>query len=150
MEWAGGSCICWMHGRKPRQRYRLMPHCDQENAQRQLAHGRWMCDTHSASRGLAEIRADHPINPLVPNHPADIHQRGIVGADLASILAKRTAKPEVRAAARQAAITKAKTQKKDKEASKASAKPAGGAQAPKISKQAMKGAAGGAGKGARY
>jgi len=44
------------------------------------------------------------------------HQRGIVGADLASILAKRTAKPEVRAAARQAAITKAKSEKREKEA----------------------------------
>ncbi|KAK4688674.1 large subunit ribosomal protein L24e, partial [Tremellales sp. Uapishka_1] len=72
-------------------------------------------------------------------------QRGIVGADLASILAKRTAKPEVRAAARQAAITKAKTDKKDKEAKKA-AKPAGSANAPKVSKQSMKG---GAGKGGR-
>lgn len=42
------------------------------------------------------------------------HQRGIVGADLASILAKRTQKPEVRNAARQAAITKAKGEKKEK------------------------------------
>lgn len=72
-------------------------------------------------------------------------KRGIVGADLASILAKRTAKPEVRAAARQAAITKAKSEKKEKEASKAS-KPAGGANVPKVSKQSMKG---GAGKGGR-
>ena len=72
-------------------------------------------------------------------------QRGIVGADLASIMAKRTAKPEVRAAARQAAITKAKTEKKDKEAKKSSAK-ASGVAAPKVSKQSMKG---GAGKGGR-
>ena len=72
-------------------------------------------------------------------------KRGVVGADLASILAKRTAKPEVRAAARQAAITKAKTEKKEKEAKKV--KPAGGAAtAPKVSKQSMKG---GAGKGGR-
>ncbi|RSH86550.1 60S ribosomal protein L24 [Apiotrichum porosum] len=68
-------------------------------------------------------------------------QRGVVGADLASILAKRTAKPEVRAAARAAAITKAKTQKKEKEATKAS-RPQG-ASAPKISKQAAKGGKGG-------
>jgi large subunit ribosomal protein L24e len=45
-------------------------------------------------------------------------QRGIVGADLASILAKRNAKPEVRNAARQAAITKAKEAKKEKETNK--------------------------------
>ncbi|OXG14480.1 large subunit ribosomal protein L24e [Cryptococcus neoformans Tu401-1] len=72
-------------------------------------------------------------------------QRGIVGADLASILAKRTAKPEVRAAARQAAITKAKTEKRDKEARKAANKPAQ-VNVPKVSKQSMKG---GAGKGGR-
>jgi large subunit ribosomal protein L24e len=59
-------------------------------------------------------------------------QRGIVGADLASILAKRTQKPEVRTAARQAAITKAKG---DKKAAKA-ARPA--SSGPKVSKQAMK------------
>ncbi|KAI9638967.1 putative 60S ribosomal protein L24 [Dioszegia hungarica] len=73
-------------------------------------------------------------------------QRGVVGADLASILAKRTAKPEVRAAARQAAITKAKTEKKNKEEKKATAKPVG-AGAPKVSKQGAKGGAGGAGAG---
>lgn len=73
-------------------------------------------------------------------------QRGIVGADLASIMAKRTAKPEVRAAARQAAITKAKTEKRDKEAKKSTAKAQGGVNAPKVSKQSMKG---GAGKGGR-
>ncbi|TYJ54602.1 hypothetical protein B9479_004732 [Cryptococcus floricola] len=72
-------------------------------------------------------------------------QRGIVGADLASILAKRTAKPEVRAAARQAAITKAKTEKRDKETRKAATKPTQ-SNAPKVSKQAAKG---GAGKGGR-
>lgn len=73
-------------------------------------------------------------------------QRGVVGADLASILAKRTAKPEVRAAARQAAISKAKSEKRDKEAKKSATKPAGSANAPKVSKQSMKG---GAGKGGR-
>ncbi|WVW86962.1 hypothetical protein I302_109018 [Kwoniella bestiolae CBS 10118] len=69
-------------------------------------------------------------------------QRGIVGADLASILAKRTAKPEVRAAARAAAITKAKTEKRDKEASKAATRGQQQSQ-PKVSKQAMKGGKGG-------
>ncbi|KAL1406455.1 60S ribosomal protein L24 [Vanrija albida] len=59
-------------------------------------------------------------------------QRGVVGADLASILAKRTAKPEVRAAARAAAITKAKAQKKEKESTKA-ARPQG-VGAPKVAK----------------
>ncbi|CAD6589748.1 MAG: 60S ribosomal protein L24 [Tremellales sp. Tagirdzhanova-0007] len=73
-------------------------------------------------------------------------QRGVVGADLASILAKRTAKPEVRAAARQAAITKAKTEKREKEATKSKPASGGLANAPKISKQSMKG---GAGKGGR-
>jgi large subunit ribosomal protein L24e len=68
-------------------------------------------------------------------------QRGVVGADLASILAKRTAKPEVRQAARQAAITKAKAAKKEKETKKA-ARPQG-AGAPKVSKQAAKGTKGG-------
>jgi large subunit ribosomal protein L24e len=78
--------------------------------------------------------------------PTNPCQRGIVGADLASILAKRTAKPEVRAAARAAAITKAKTDKRDKETKKAATKPAGTTSAPKVSKQNMKG---GAGKGGR-
>ncbi|RXK35450.1 hypothetical protein M231_07305 [Tremella mesenterica] len=69
-------------------------------------------------------------------------QRGVVGADISTILARRTAKPEVRAAARQAAISKAKTEKREKESKKAT-KPAGGAPtAPKVSKQAMKGAGG--------
>jgi hypothetical protein len=77
-------------------------------------------------------------------------QRGIQGADLATIMAKRTAKPEVRAAARAAAITKAKTEKRDKETKKSTAKAQGGSTAPKVSKQAMKGGAGaGAGKGGR-
>jgi len=68
------------------------------------------------------------------------HQRGIVGADLAAILAKRNAKPEVRNAARAAAITKAKAEKRERETKKAANKPSGGA-APKVSKQQMKGAA---------
>ena len=47
------------------------------------------------------------------------HQRGIVGADLASIVAKRNQTAAVRAQARQAAISKAKTEKREKEAKKA-------------------------------
>ena len=46
------------------------------------------------------------------------HQRGIVGADLAAIAAKRNQSSQVRTAQRQAAIQKAKAEKKDKEAKK--------------------------------
>ena len=46
------------------------------------------------------------------------HQRGIVGADLAAIAAKRTQTAQVRTAQRLAAISKAKAEKKEKEAKK--------------------------------
>ena len=46
------------------------------------------------------------------------HQRGIVGADMASILAKRNQTAAARASQRTAAISKAKTEKKEKEAKK--------------------------------
>jgi hypothetical protein len=46
------------------------------------------------------------------------HQRGIVGADLAAIAAKRNQTAQIRVQQRQAAITKAKADKKDKEAKK--------------------------------
>ncbi|SCZ97572.1 BZ3500_MvSof-1268-A1-R1_Chr4-3g07257 [Microbotryum saponariae] len=46
------------------------------------------------------------------------HQRGIVGADLSSILAKRNQKPEVRTAQREAALQAGKDKKKDKKALK--------------------------------
>ena len=46
------------------------------------------------------------------------HQRGIVGADLAAIAAKRTQSAQVRTAQRLAAISKAKADKKEKEAKK--------------------------------
>jgi hypothetical protein len=87
-------------------------------------------------------------SPHFPHRGLTNIQRGIVGADLASIMAKRTAKPEVRAAARAAAITKAKTEKRDKETKKSTAKAQGGATAPKVSKQSAKGGAG-TGKGGR-
>ena len=45
-------------------------------------------------------------------------QRGIVGADLTSILAKRNQSAQIRTAQRTAAIQKAKTDKKEKEAKK--------------------------------
>ncbi|KZP10243.1 hypothetical protein FIBSPDRAFT_921324 [Athelia psychrophila] len=67
------------------------------------------------------------------------HQRGIVGADLAAIAAKRNQTAAVRSQARLAAITKAKTEKKDKEVKKAKPARAAGAGAPKASKQQMKG-----------
>lgn len=47
------------------------------------------------------------------------HQRGIVGADLATIAARRNQTAAVRSQARLAAITKAKTEKKEKENKKA-------------------------------
>ena len=43
------------------------------------------------------------------------HQRGIVGADLATIAARRSQTAQVRAAQRTAAISKAKAEKKAKE-----------------------------------
>jgi hypothetical protein len=46
------------------------------------------------------------------------HQRGIVGADLAAIAARRDQTPSARLAARQTAIAKAKDAKKTKEATK--------------------------------
>jgi large subunit ribosomal protein L24e len=51
------------------------------------------------------------------------HQRGIVGADLAAISAKRNQTAAVRQQQRLAAITKAKTEKKDKESKKDKEKP---------------------------
>jgi large subunit ribosomal protein L24e len=47
------------------------------------------------------------------------HQRGIVGADLAAIAARRNQTPQARNQARLAAITKAKQDKKQKEEKKA-------------------------------
>jgi large subunit ribosomal protein L24e len=47
------------------------------------------------------------------------HQRGIVGADLAAIAAKRNQTAAVRSQQRLAAISKAKTEKKEKETKKA-------------------------------
>ncbi|EPS99509.1 hypothetical protein FOMPIDRAFT_1017028 [Fomitopsis schrenkii] len=73
------------------------------------------------------------------------HQRGIVGADLAAIAARRNQTAQVRQAQRSAAISKAKAEKKDKE-SKKDKKPAGRAPvstAPRVSKQQMKGGKGG-------
>lgn len=46
------------------------------------------------------------------------HQRGVVGADLASIAAKRNQTSQIRDAQRAAAIQKAKAEKKDKESKK--------------------------------
>ncbi|EPQ51341.1 hypothetical protein GLOTRDRAFT_66050 [Gloeophyllum trabeum ATCC 11539] len=74
------------------------------------------------------------------------HQRGIVGADLASIIARRNQTAQARNEARQAAIAKAKSEKREKEKDKATNKPKaprGPAGAPKISRQQMKGSKGG-------
>ncbi|KAF9063008.1 ribosomal protein L24e-domain-containing protein [Rhodocollybia butyracea] len=72
------------------------------------------------------------------------HQRGIVGADLATIAARRNQTAAVRSQARLAAISKAKTEKKEKEIkkSKPASRPAGST-VPKVSKQQMKGGKGG-------
>ncbi|KIM51623.1 hypothetical protein SCLCIDRAFT_1224318 [Scleroderma citrinum Foug A] len=70
------------------------------------------------------------------------HQRGIVGADLAAIAAKRNQTAAVRTQQRMAAIQKAKTEKKDKETKKKPASRAPVTSAPKISKQQMKGGKG--------
>ena len=92
------------------------------------------------------------------------HQRGIVGADLAAIAAKRNQTAAVRSQARLNAITKAKTEKKEKEVKKAKVRffldivvglavayffffvqpaRAPATSAPKVSKQQMKGGKGG-------
>ena len=50
------------------------------------------------------------------------HQRGIVGADLAAIAARRTQSEQVRAAQRASALQKAKAEKKAKEEKKEKSK----------------------------
>ncbi|GBE84427.1 60S ribosomal protein [Sparassis crispa] len=73
------------------------------------------------------------------------HQRGIVGADLAAIAARRNQTAQVRALQRTTAIQKAKAEKKAKE-DKKEKKPATRGPAvtgPRISKQQMKGGKGG-------
>jgi len=71
------------------------------------------------------------------------HQRGIVGADLAAIAAKRNQTAAVRERQRQAAISKAKTEKKEKESKKAKPTTRAPTAAPRVSKQQMKGGKGG-------
>jgi len=75
------------------------------------------------------------------------HQRGITGASLADIAARRQQAPAIRQKQREEAIAKAKSEKKEKEAKKSKdkpARPAGGpAGAPKQSKQQMRGTGGG-------
>ncbi|KAI0087169.1 ribosomal protein L24e-domain-containing protein [Irpex rosettiformis] len=72
------------------------------------------------------------------------HQRGIVGADLAAIAARRNQSTQERLSARTAAIQKAKADKKAKEDKKEKTKPQRTApSAPKVSKAQMKGSKGG-------
>ncbi|OBZ77543.1 60S ribosomal protein L24-A [Grifola frondosa] len=74
------------------------------------------------------------------------HQRGIVGADLAAIAARRNQTAQVRAQQRTLAIQKAKAEKKAKEDKKEKVvKPARApvASGPRVSKQQMKGGKGG-------
>jgi len=70
------------------------------------------------------------------------HQRGIVGADLAFIAARRNQTASIRTEQRLAAITKAKSEKKEKETKKAKP-PRTSVPGPKVSKQQMKGGKGG-------
>ncbi|KZV78871.1 hypothetical protein EXIGLDRAFT_847085 [Exidia glandulosa HHB12029] len=71
------------------------------------------------------------------------HQRGIVGADIATILARRGQTTEARESARKAAIDKAKAAKKAKEGTKEKkTAPRTTTSAPKVSKQQMKGGKG--------
>ena len=72
------------------------------------------------------------------------HQRGIVGASLEAIAARRNQKPEVRAAARQQALAKSKEEKKAKAEVRKQNKTAGagaGGSGPKVSRQQAKGVA---------
>lgn len=71
------------------------------------------------------------------------HQRGIVGADLATIQARRTQTAAAREQFRLAAIAKAKSEKKEKESKKAKPARSAPTTAPKMSKQQMKGGKGG-------
>jgi len=76
------------------------------------------------------------------------HQRGIVGADLATIAARRNQTAAVRIQQRMAAIAKAKTEKREKEKDSLKAKPPAtrtSTLGPKVSKQQMKGGKGGKG-----
>ncbi|KAJ7719080.1 60S ribosomal protein L24 [Mycena maculata] len=70
------------------------------------------------------------------------HQRGIVGADLSAIAAKRNQTAAQRSQLRLSAIQKAKTEKKEKEVKKAKPARSTGAAGPKVSKQQMKGGKG--------
>ncbi|KAF9451604.1 hypothetical protein P691DRAFT_347092 [Macrolepiota fuliginosa MF-IS2] len=70
------------------------------------------------------------------------HQRGIVGADLAAIAAKRNQTTAVRQQQRLAAINRAKNEKKEKEAKKSKPTRQAVPSGPKVSKQQMKGGKG--------
>lgn len=70
-------------------------------------------------------------------------QRGIVGADLSSILAKRNQKPEVRQAQRDAALTSGKEKKKEKKSAAKSTKASAGIPKANVPRQKGGKAAGG-------
>lgn len=71
------------------------------------------------------------------------HQRGVVGASLDSIAARRNQKPEVRAAAQAQALAKSKEDKKkrqdERKANKAKGSVAHAGAGAKVSKQGAKG-----------
>lgn len=73
------------------------------------------------------------------------HQRGVVGASMDAIAAKRNQKPEVRAAAQAQALAKSKDAKKKRQEERKQTQVKGASAAaagPKMSKQQMKGGAG--------
>ncbi|CAE6461977.1 unnamed protein product, partial [Rhizoctonia solani] len=102
-------------------------------------HGRLCTGACTRRQGLAEETVKKRSRKTVK------HQRGIVGADMATILARRNQSAAEREKARVDAIAKAKAEKKKKEDAKTKTKPAGRtpATAPKVSKQQMKGGKGG-------
>merc|ERR1712000_484036 len=65
-------------------------------------------------KGISEEQAKKRSRKTVKSN------RGVIGADLAAIQAKRQQKPEVRAAQRAAALAAGKKAKKDRQAKKAS------------------------------
>lgn len=69
------------------------------------------------------------------------HQRGVVGASMDAIAAKRNQKPEVRAAAQAQALAKSKEEKKKRQEERKQNQAKGVASGPKFSKQQMKGGA---------
>lgn len=69
------------------------------------------------------------------------HQRGIVGASIEAINARRNQKPEVREASRKEALTKSKDAKKARASERKANRASNAASGPQISRQQAKGGA---------